>query len=70
MSKEHIRGIRVMKKDLSKHANLECPECGSVCTPRHEHKDGSVTYICRKPSLHADSRDLKFVIDAEGELHF
>ena len=52
------------------HAPLECPECEKVCKPTHEHKDGSVTYVCRQSSRHPDNRFLKFVIDANGDLSY
>ena len=58
-----------LDSDVS-HAPLECPECGNVCKPTREWKDGSATYYCRRRTRHSDFRDLRFIIDGDGELHF
>lgn len=56
--------------DSTVHALLECPECGRLCRPRRNLKDGGVSYLCRNKNEHADFRDLRFRIDGDGELHF
>lgn len=57
-----------MKDFEDKHADLECPECGELCKPGFEDKDGGVSYRCGMTHLHADFRYLDFVIDVDGEL--
>ena len=54
----------------SKHAPLECPECDKVCKPEYDTKDGGASYRCRNKDGHADSCDLRFKIDGDGELYF
>jgi hypothetical protein len=51
------------------HADLECPECGSLCKPKRETADGGASYRCRRANNHADFREKSFRIDGNGDLH-
>ena len=52
------------------HAPLECPECGHLCKPQYDLKDGGASYLCRKASSHSDFRPLRFRIDGDGEVYW
>ena len=50
------------------HSPLECPECGNLCFPRTETKDGGTTYVCNARNEHGDFRPLRFKIDGDGNV--
>lgn len=52
------------------HASLECPECGTICKPVYDRKDGGATYRCKASEKHSDFGDLRFVINGNGDLFY
>lgn len=54
--------------DVTKAAYLECPECGKLCRPLRDHKDGGAGYRCINSAAHANSCSFPFYIDGNGDV--
>lgn len=52
------------------HASLECPECGRLCKPFRNLKNGGAVYRCADSRRHNNDRPLKFIIDGDGNLDY
>ena len=48
---------------LKPHADLECPECGKLCKPQRQLKNGTASYCCTNSKEHVSFRNLRFKSD-------
>jgi len=55
-------------KKMTEHASLECPDCGEMCQPKRNLKNGGASYRCTNSGEHGDHRPLSFKIDGDGEV--
>jgi len=66
-STENAAGHMSPELTCSAHAYLECPECGKLCRPLRENKDGGASYRCTAKVHEAEAGPVSWRIDGNGD---